>query len=110
MQPLTRSCLQIELAIKPAFEWDYRIHGNAEPFWILVSDVDNEVLLYSEFFVLRKGDVDYKIGTGENSIEKNFEFTVPLLEPLNPQYFIKVVSDRWLQAETQIPVSFKNLI
>ena len=27
-----------------------------------------------------------------------------------PQYFIKVVSDRWLQAETVLPVSFKHLI
>ena len=35
---------------------------------------------------------------------------VPLLEPLNPQYFIKVISDKWLQCQTQIPISFKNLI
>ena len=35
---------------------------------------------------------------------------VPLFDPLPPQYFIKVISDRWLQAEHVIPVSFKNLI
>jgi pre-mRNA-splicing helicase BRR2 len=27
-----------------------------------------------------------------------------------PQYFIKVISDRWLQCETVLPVSFKHLI
>ena len=35
---------------------------------------------------------------------------MPLFDPLPPQYFIKVISDRWLQAEHVIPVSFKNLI
>lgn len=37
-------------------------------------------------------------------------FIVPLYEPLPPQYFIKVISDRWLQCETVLPVSFKHLI
>ena len=27
-----------------------------------------------------------------------------------PQYFIKVVSDRWMHCETQLPISFKHLI
>ena len=35
---------------------------------------------------------------------------MPLFDPLHPQYFIKVISDRWLQAEHVIPVSFKSLI
>lgn len=37
-------------------------------------------------------------------------FTVPLHEPMPPQYFIKVISDRWIQSETVLPVSFKHLI
>jgi pre-mRNA-splicing helicase BRR2 len=36
--------------------------------------------------------------------------TVPLFQPLHPQYFIRVVSDRWIGAETVLPVSFRNLI
>lgn len=35
---------------------------------------------------------------------------VPLFDPLPPQYFIKVISDKWLQAEHVVAVSFKNLI
>jgi pre-mRNA-splicing helicase BRR2 len=37
-------------------------------------------------------------------------FIVSLYDPLPPQYFIKVISDRWLQCETVLPVSFKHLI
>lgn len=29
---------------------------------------------------------------------------------MHPQYFIKVISDRWIQAETVMPVNFKHLI
>ena len=37
-------------------------------------------------------------------------FFVPIYEPLPPQYFIRVISDKWLQSETQLPVSFRHLI
>lgn len=42
--------------------------------------------------------------------EHQVSFTVPIFEPLPPQYFIKVVSDRWLQSEAVLPVSFRHLI
>uniref|UniRef100_A0A915CXY3 Helicase ATP-binding domain-containing protein n=1 Tax=Ditylenchus dipsaci TaxID=166011 RepID=A0A915CXY3_9BILA len=37
--PITRSTLKVELTITPDFQWDERIHGNAEGFWIFVEDV-----------------------------------------------------------------------
>ena len=38
------------------------------------------------------------------------EFTVPITDPMPPQYFVKVVSDRWLGSETMLAVSFRHLI
>jgi pre-mRNA-splicing helicase BRR2 len=35
---------------------------------------------------------------------------VPVFEPLPPQYFLRVVSDRWIGSETQLPISFRHLI
>lgn len=101
VQPITRSSITIELTIKSNFEWNEKVHGRIETFWIFVTDVDNEILLYYEFFSLTHDTYRQ---------ERVFDFMVPLLEPLNPQYFIKVVSDKWLQCHTQIPISFKNLI
>ena len=101
VQPLTRSRIKIELTISTDFEWVNKIHGNMEPFWIMVTDVDDEVLLHYEFVVLHKKN---------HGKELSFEFTVALLEPLHPQYFIKVISDRWLNCESVIPISFKNLL
>nr|KAG5691791.1 hypothetical protein BaRGS_003187 [Batillaria attramentaria] len=101
VQPITRSTLKVELTITPDFQWEEKIHGNSEAFWILVEDVDSEVILHHEYFLLKS-----KFAQDEHTVK----FFVPVFEPLPPQYFIRVVSDKWIGAETQLPVSFRHLI
>uniref|UniRef100_A0A669F6W3 U5 small nuclear ribonucleoprotein 200 kDa helicase n=1 Tax=Oreochromis niloticus TaxID=8128 RepID=A0A669F6W3_ORENI len=101
VQPITRSTLKVELTVTPDFQWDDKIHGSSEAFWILVEDVDSEVILHHEYFLLKA-----KYAQDEHLVT----FFVPVFEPLPPQYFIRVVSDRWLSCETQLPVSFRHLI
>lgn len=36
--------------------------------------------------------------------------SVPISEPIPPNYYISVVSDRWLHSETRLPLSFQHLI
>ncbi|KAG9299631.1 hypothetical protein G9A89_020802 [Geosiphon pyriformis] len=101
VQPITRSLLKVELTITPDFQWDDNIHGTGEAFWVLVEDVDGDVILYHDSFILKK-----KYAEEDHIIT----FTVPLFEPLPPNYFISVISDRWLHCETKLPVSFRHLI
>lgn len=82
-----RSTLSVELTITPDFQWDEKIHGTSEAFWILVEDVDSEIILHHEYFLLKS-----KYATDEHVIK----LFVPVFEPLPPQYFIRVVSNRWL--------------
>ena len=49
VQPITRTVLKVELAITPYFQWDEKIHGYVEPFWILVEDNDGEYILHHEY-------------------------------------------------------------
>lgn len=37
-------------------------------------------------------------------------FTVPIFEPLPPQYWVRAVNDRWLGSETVVEVSFRHLL
>ncbi|RNA15787.1 U5 small nuclear ribonucleo helicase -like protein [Brachionus plicatilis] len=99
--PITRSTLKVELVIQPDFEWDERVHDQAQSFWIFVEDVDSEIIMHHEFFLLKS-----KYAHDEHTIK----FYVPVLDPLPPQYFIRCVSDRWLASDTQLPVSFRHLI
>lgn len=101
IQPITRSTLRVELTITPDFQWDEKVHGQSEGFWILIEDVDSEVILHNEFFLLKA-----KYAGDEHLIK----FFVPVFEPLPPQYFLRIVSDRWIGAETQLPISFRHLI
>ncbi|KAJ3274830.1 DEIH-box ATPase [Terramyces sp. JEL0728] len=101
VQPITRSMLKIEIDISPKFEYNDEVHGGAETFYVFVEDVDSEVILYHDTFVLK---------SRYSSDDHTMSFTVPLYEPMPPNYFISVISDRWLHVETRVPVILKNLI
>ncbi|KAG9238534.1 Sec63 Brl domain-containing protein [Amylocarpus encephaloides] len=104
VQPMTRSMLRVELNIIPRFEWDTEIHGKEEKFWIIVEDCDGEEILFHDQFRLRN---DYAESEENQHI---VDFTVPITEPMPPNYFVSVISDRWMHSETKLPVSFQKLI
>ena len=104
VQPITRSMLRVELTITPNFDWDDSVHGPAESFWILVEDCDGDDVLFHDQFLLRKEHAVAEMN------EHLVEFTVPVVEPMPPNYFITLISDRWLQAEMKLAVSFEKLI
>ncbi|KAK3020100.1 hypothetical protein RJ639_003724 [Escallonia herrerae] len=101
VQPITRTVLRVELTITPDFQWDDKVHGYVEPFWVIVEDNDGDYILHHEYFMLKKQYIDE---------DHHLSFTVPIYEPLPPQYFIHVVSDRWLGSQSVLPVSFRHLI
>ncbi|KAK8609364.1 hypothetical protein V6N13_061813 [Hibiscus sabdariffa] len=101
VQPITRIVLRVELTITPDFQWEDKVHGYVEPFWVIIEDNDGEYILHHEYFLLKKQYVDE---------DHNLNFTVPIYEPLPPEYFICVVSDKWLGSQTVLPISFRHLI
>ena len=101
IQPVTRSSLLVELILVPDFQWDAKIHGESQGFWILVEDVDGELLLHYEFFLLKKHLILQ---------EHHINFFVNIIEPIPPQYFIRLISDTWIGSETLLPISFRHLI
>ena len=101
-QPVTPSLLRVELEITPKFEWNYQIHGNAETFVVLVEDCDGETILFSDTFLLKQA---------HSTEEHILEFTVPIsADPIPPNYFVSLISEKWLHSESRIAISFKNLI
>ena len=101
IQPITRSTLSIDLTVTVDFQWDDKVHGSSQGFWVFVEDVDSEVILHHEFLLIKKGFCE------EEHVIKMY---VPIFEPLPPQYFIRVLADRWIGSETVLPISFRHLI
>ena len=73
---------QVDLTITPDFQWDDKVHNYVEPFWIWVEDSDGENLLHQEYFLLKKSFAED---------DHTVTFTIPIQEPVPPQYFIKVI-------------------
>jgi len=88
----------IELSIVLDIRWDEKIHGTAETSLILVKDVHGESVLFSDTFILLQHCAED---------QHNVTITVPMFEPVPQNHY---VSDRWLHAETRLPISFKHLI
>jgi len=101
IQPITRSLLRIELNLIPDFEFDVAVHGYVQLFHIIVEDVNGENILHHEVFSLKSSTIEE---------EQTAVLMVPVLDPLPPLYFIRVISDRWLHSEAVLPVSFEQLI
>ena len=101
IQPITRSMLRVELTVTPAFQFDVDVHGFSQLFHIVVEDVNGETILHHEMFSIKNRD---------SSEEHVFVFSVTILEPLQPAYFIRVLADRWLHSEVVLPLSFSTTI
>ncbi|KAJ5949818.1 hypothetical protein N7454_001402 [Penicillium verhagenii] len=99
--PLNRDVLRIRLSIYPEFTWNDRHHGASESFWVWVENSETSEIYHHEYFILsrRKLYDDHELN-----------FTIPLSDPLPSQIYVRIISDRWLGAETVSPISFKHLI
>mmetsp|Transcript_41123 Transcript_41123/g.47339 ORF Transcript_41123/g.47339 Transcript_41123/m.47339 type:complete len:359 (-) Transcript_41123:2083-3159(-) len=103
IQPITRTCIRITLEITVDFQWNPQIHAHAETFHIFVEDVDGDMILHHELFVLKERDAKKEDG-------HELSFVVALYEPLPPVYFVRLVSDKWIRCEAVLPASFRNFI
>ncbi|KHJ35518.1 putative activating signal cointegrator 1 complex subunit 3 [Erysiphe necator] len=99
--PLNRDILKIRLYLIPEFTWNDKYHMNSESFWVWVENSETSEIYHHEYFILsrKKFHDDHQL-----------DFTIPLLDPLPTQIYVRVVSDRWLGAETVHPISFQHLI
>lgn len=101
--PLSRNTLEVNVSLTSDFEFNEQIHGYQLLFWLVVEDGDGDRILYYEPIIL-------KSKTAALGWHFNTSIFVKLYEPLQPQYFLKVISDRWMHSSTCVPISFKHII
>ena len=99
--PLNRSVLRVKLWLTADFDWNERIHGKSESYWVWVEHSETNEILHHEYFILsrKKTYEDHELN-----------FTIPLDDPLPTQIHVRALSNRWLGAETVTAVSFQHLI
>lgn len=104
LHPITRTVLRIRLTITPNFKWNDKYHGKApEAFWIWVEDPESDIMYYHEYFLITKKQVIM-------NEPQELIITIPIQEPLPPQYYIRATSERWVGSESVLPLTFQHLI
>ncbi|KAF3901879.1 hypothetical protein ABW21_db0200647 [Orbilia brochopaga] len=99
--PLNRDVLKVRLIINPQFDWNDRLHGNSESYWIWIENSETSEIMHYEYAILsRKKFKD----------EHELNFVIPLTDPLPTQLYVRCLSDRWIGAESVTAVSFQHLI
>ncbi|CAF92185.1 unnamed protein product, partial [Tetraodon nigroviridis] len=84
LQPITRSTLKVELTITPDFQWDDKIHGSSEAFWILVEDVDKKYPPPTELLDLQPLPVT---ALRNSAFEAVYQNKFPFFNPIQTQVF-----------------------
>lgn len=98
--PITYDTLRVQVDIRPEWKWNVNLHGNFETFLVLVEDSDGEKILYRDEVVIHKTKVNK---------DHVLEFTVPVLDPIQRNYYVTLMNEKWLQAEYRIPIDLSNL-
>ena len=101
VMPITRTVVRVEVSVFPDFEWNDKYHGANDSWYIWVEDADTTEIYAYEYFLLQKRQL------GE---AQKLGFVVPIAEPIPQQVYVRAVSDRWIGAETILPISFRNMI
>lgn len=100
LQPLASDVLKISLVIHKAFDWNHRLHGTIEPFWIWVEDEESLHILQLAHLVFHQST---------DALDLDFVLSIPLgTKP--SMVTVRWVSDRWLGAEEEIPISLEDLV
>lgn len=68
-----------------------------------MEDPDSHHLYHVEYFLLQRKQV-------LSQEVQEMVFTIPIFDPLPPQYYVRAISDRWIGCEMVISLSFKHLI
>nr|XP_054753859.1 activating signal cointegrator 1 complex subunit 3-like [Lytechinus pictus] len=106
VQPLSTTVLQIRLKVTPDFVWNDRLQGyGTTNWWLWIEDSSAELMYHHEFFSITRQQV-------LNTEEQEITMTIPVStsETLPAEINVKVVSDSWLGAETNLPLSLTTVV
>ncbi|KAF8493511.1 Sec63-domain-containing protein [Gautieria morchelliformis] len=100
LRPLTSDLLKIAVKVSKDFNWNSRLHGEAEPFWLWIEDHEGTEIIQWSHLLLRQNTVDMEV-----------DFVIPIRgsQP-PPSVSIRFMSDRWMGAEDEVKISLEELI
>ncbi|OSX59244.1 hypothetical protein POSPLADRAFT_1048584 [Postia placenta MAD-698-R-SB12] len=100
LRPLGFDVLRVAARVSRDFNWNTKIHGQIEPFWLWIEDNEGLTILQLSHLAFRQ-DVD--------ALDVDFVIAIPNGKA-PPSVTIRFVSDRWIGAEDEVAVPLDGLI
>lgn len=98
LRPLAHDLLQITVMVEAQFQWNTKLSGSAEPFYVWVQDEEGVHILQWRSILLR-----------QTSTTMDIDFVIPW-DGQHSTISIVTASDRWLGSDSQTVISLANLI
>lgn len=99
LRPLGPDILKIIVTATRTFDWSPKVHGTTEPFWLWIEDHEGKTILQLAQVFLR-----------ESTVALDVEFVISIsADTLPPSITIRLVSDKWLGADNELPVQLDNI-
>ncbi|KAI0650624.1 Sec63-domain-containing protein [Trametes meyenii] len=100
LRPLGADVLKIAVKVERAFNWNNRLHGSGEPFWVWVEDQDGTNILQLSHLLFRPTT---------QTLDVDFVISIPS-QKRPSSVTIRFVSDRWQGAEEEVEASLEELV
>jgi activating signal cointegrator complex subunit 3 len=100
IQPISKGIIRLQLTILNDFEWSEVYHSQGELFHLFIEDNLNEYVYHYEQVLMTKA---------QKRDPKLLEIMIPVKDPLPSQYYLRVLSDKWINLMNLIPISFHSL-
>jgi antiviral helicase SLH1 len=131
VRPLTAELLRIQVEATRGFDWNAKLHGQREPFWLWTQDEEgSQILQFTRVAFLGPreprgagtngrsgGDSSTNVAKGGQwtagpSDVLRAEFTIPLRAVTGPSksITIRLISDRWVGAVEEVSVSLQSVV
>ena len=100
LRPLSSDLLRISIDVSKNFDWNPRLHGEVEPFWLWIEDHEGIDIIQWFHLLLRQNTSDLEV-----------DFVIPIRgSKPPPSVNIRFMSDRWMGAEDEVNISLEGLI
>ena len=99
LRPLGGDILKIVVQISRGFDWNAKIHGSVEPFWLWVEDQEGLTILHMSHLTFRPTS---------NFVQNDFVISIPDGQP-PAQVIVRFSSDRWLGADDELTIPMESL-
>ncbi|KAH0840053.1 hypothetical protein J3R83DRAFT_1020 [Lanmaoa asiatica] len=100
LRPLGPDMLKVIVTVIRTFDWSPKVHGSIEPFWLWVEDHEGTTILQLAQIFLREST---------DSLDVEFAISIPA-DTLPPSFTIRLVSDKWLGADNELPTLVSSLV